>query len=241
MTKQQAKQRIEKLKKLIDRHRYLYHVLDKQSISDAVFDSLKHELYKLEQQTPEFITSDSPTQRVGGEPLKEFKKVAHRVPMLSIEDVFSEKELQDWEEYLKTRARQSRAKGEDETLVSSTNGIKLEYFAELKIDGFAVSLLYKNGIFEVGSTRGNGTIGEDVTQNLKTIEAIPLKLELQDGVLTRKIKENLKNLIKKGEIEIRGEVYMEQKAFEKFNKALEKISQKPFANPRNLADGSIRQ
>ena len=122
MTKQQAKQRIEKLKKLIDRHRYLYHVLDKQSISDAVFDSLKHELYKLEQQNPEFITSDSPTQRVGGEPLKEFKKVAHRVPMLSIEDVFSEKELQDWEEYLKTRARQSRAKGEDETLVSSTAG-----------------------------------------------------------------------------------------------------------------------
>ena len=100
MNKQQVKQRIEKLKELINHHRYLYHVFDEQEISDAAFDSLKHELYVLEQQHPEFITSDSPTQRVGGEALKEFKKIEHEVPMLSIEDIFSEKELGDWENYL---------------------------------------------------------------------------------------------------------------------------------------------
>ena len=100
MTKEEVKNRIEKLKEVINHHRYLYHVLDKQEINDEVFDSLKHELYQLEQQFPEFITSDSPTQRVGGKPLKEFKKLQHKIPMLSLEDIFSEKELQDWQNYL---------------------------------------------------------------------------------------------------------------------------------------------
>ncbi len=206
MAKQQAKQRIEKLKKLISHHRYLYHVLDKQEISDEAFDSLKHELYKLEQQFPEFITPDSPTQRVGGKPLEKFKKVEHETPMLSIEDVFSEKELQDWEDYLKRLAPSTR----------------LEYFCEYKIDGFAVTLIYQNGIFKTGATRGNGKIGEDVTQNLKTIESIPLKLKI----------ENCKLKIP-GFVEVRGEVYMEKAAFEKFRST--------YANPRNLAAGSIRQ
>ncbi|MDO8436444.1 MAG: NAD-dependent DNA ligase LigA, partial [bacterium] len=232
MAKSEAKQRIEKLKKVINHHRYLYHVLNKQGISDEALDSLKHELYKLEQQHPEFITPDSPTQRVAGESLKEFRKVAHKVPMLSIEDVFSEKELEDWQEYLKRLAPNR---------FSQKSGKGVEYFAELKIDGFAISLLYKNGVFEAGSTRGNGITGEDVTQNLKTIESIPLRLELQGGISTRETEENLKNLIKKGEIEIRGEVYMGQKAFERFNKELEKSGKKTFANPRNLAAGSIRQ
>jgi len=133
MTKQQVKKRIEKLKAVISYHRYLYHVLDKQEISDSVLDSLKHELYKLEQQYPEFITSDSPTQRIGGTPLKKFKKNKHKTPMLSIEDIFSEKELKDWQNYLNN--------------------------------------------FVQGSTRGDGKIGEDITQNLKTIESIPLKLK----------------------------------------------------------------
>ena len=225
MTKQQVKQRIEKLKKLISHHRYLYHVLDKQEISDAALDSLKHELYKLEQGYSEFITSDSPTQRVAGEPLKVFKKVEHGVPMLSTEDVFSGKELQDWEDYLKRL--EPRA--------------EFDYFAELKIDGFAIALIYENGIFTCGATRGNGRIGEDVTQNLKTIESIPLRLEMRKGISDKKIEAKLKQLIEKGRIEIRGEVYMEKNAFEKFNKELEKKGEKTFANPRNLAAGSIRQ
>lgn len=201
MTGKEAKKRIEKLKKLISHHRYLYHVLDKQEISESALDSLKHELYQLEQQYPKLITPDSPTQRVGGKPLQGFKKVKHEVPMLSIEDVFSKKELEDWENYLKRLSP----------------GQALNFFCEPKIDGFAVSLIYKDGILKTGATRGNGRVGEDVTQNLKTIESIPLKL----------------NKHQSGSIEVRGEVYMEKRDFERFKFT--------YANPRNLAAGSIRQ
>lgn len=230
MTKAEIKKRIEKLKKVIIYHRYLYHVLNRQEISDAALDSLKHELYKLEQQFPEFITPDSPTQRVAGKPLKGFKKVKHKIPMLSIEDVFSEKELQDWENYLKR-------------LIPSQG---FEYFLELKIDGFAVTLVYKKGILEHGATRGNGWLGEDVTQNLKTIESIPLQLEIHSSLtpgikLSKEIEENLRKLIKGGIIEVRGEVYMEKKEFARLNKEMAKRGEKTFANPRNLAAGSIRQ
>jgi DNA ligase (NAD+) len=225
MTKAEAKKRIEKLKKVINHHRYLYHVLDRQEISSSALDSLKHELYKLEQQFPEFITPGSPTQRVAGEPLKEFKKVKHKIPMLSIEDVFSEKELQDWEDYLKKLSPPAH----------------FEYFSELKIDGFAVTLIYEAGLFTIGATRGNGRVGEDVTQNLKTIESIPLKLEIQDESSIKAIEGKVKELIEKGRIEIRGEVYMEKKAFEKFNEELKGKGEKTYANPRNLAAGSIRQ
>lgn len=205
MTKTEAKKRIEKLKKVIAHHRYLYHVLDKQEISDAALDSLKRELFQLEQQYPDLLTPDSPTQRVGGQALKGFKKVEHKVPMLSIEDIFSEKELAEWENYLKR-------------LVP---GEKIDYFCEPKIDGFAVSLVYQDGVLKTGATRGNGKIGEDVTQNLKTIESIPLRLRL----------DTLKK--KPEQIEVRGEVYMEKKDFEKFKST--------YSNPRNLAAGSIRQ
>lgn len=201
MERAEAKTRILKLKKVIDHHRYLYHVLDKQEISDAALDSLKHELLQLEKLYPEFLTPDSPTQRVGGEPQKGFSKVAHEFPMLSIEDIFSQKELEDWEVYLKKLAP-------DE---------KIDYFCEPKIDGFAISLIYEAGVLKIGSTRGNGKVGEDVTQNLKTIESIPLRL-----------RSNLPDIV-----EIRGEVYMEKKDFEKFSS--------DYANPRNLAAGSIRQ
>jgi len=205
MNKGEAQNRIEKLKELINHHRYLYHVKDRQEISEGASDSLKHELFQLEQQFPEFITKDSPTQRIGGKPLSGFKKAEHSSPMLSMEDIFSEKELQDWEKYLK-RLEPS---------------VDLEYFAELKIDGFAINLIYENGIFVQGATRGSGKIGEDVTQNLKTIESIPLRLApLAQGKLPRLM-------------EIRGEVYMGKKDFEKFKSS--------FANPRNLAAGSIRQ
>jgi len=215
MTRQEAKQRIEKLKKVISHHRYLYHVLNRQEISDAALDSLKHELYQLEQKFPEFITPDSPTQRVAGKPLEGFVKVKHEVPMLSIEDVFSEKELLDWEDYLK-RLQPSRH--------------PFEYFAELKIDGFAVALIYEDGILKYGATRGDGKVGEDVTQNLKTIESIPLKLREWRG-LTSALER----------IEIRGEVYMRKEAFEKVNQERKKKGEPLYANPRNLAAGSIRQ
>jgi DNA ligase (NAD+) len=243
MTRAEAKQRIEKLKKVINYHRYLYHVLNRQEISDAALDSLKHELYQLEQQFPEFITPDSPTQRVAGKPLEGFKKVGHEVPMLSMEDVFSEKELRDWEDYLKRLERVA----------------KFEYFAELKIDGFAISLIYENGLFSCGSTRGDGKIGEDVTQNLKTIESIPLRLHIHGEFPSKEIEDynppatsshsslrsewapNIKRKIEKGRIEIRGEVYMDKKEFEKFNEEQRKKGLPTFANPRNLAAGSIRQ
>ena len=247
MNKQQARQRIEKLKKVISYHRYLYHVLDKQEISDAALDSLKHELYKLEQQFPEFITPDSPTQRVAGKPLAGFKKVEHRTPMLSIEDIFSEEELRDWENYLKRLTGSltgSGESGEGQGRVRGGSDPQLEYFAELKIDGFGISLLYENGLFSCGSTRGTGKIGEDVTQNLKTIESIPLKLEIHPSGLKPGVKpllENVKKLIEKGEVEIRGEVYISVKDFERLNQSQVKRSLAPFANPRNLAAGSIRQ
>jgi len=219
MTKEEAKKRIEKLKKLISYHRYLYHVLNRQEISDAALDSLKHELYQLEQKFPEFITPDSPTQRVAGKPLEGFVKVRHEVPMLSIEDVFSEKELLDWEDYLK-RLQPSRH--------------PFEYFAELKIDGFAIALIYENSILKYGATRGDGKVGEDVTQNLKTIESIPLKLEISRSTGSHPVE-------LKDSIEIRGEVYMRKEAFEKVNQERKKKGEPLYANPRNLAAGSIRQ
>ena len=225
-TKAEAKKRIEKLRTVISHHRYLYHVLNKQEISDAVLDSLKHELYNLEQEFPELITSDSPTQRVAGKSLKGFKKVKHKIPMLSIEDIFSGEELDKWEDYLKRLIYSER----------------FEYFCEIKVDGLAVSLVYEDGVFKRGATRGNGLVGEDITQNLKTIESIPLQLEVHSGArFSKEIQGILKKLIKKGTIEIRGEVYMEIKDFEKLNMKMAEKGEKTFANPRNLAAGSIRQ
>ncbi|MBU0546842.1 NAD-dependent DNA ligase LigA [Patescibacteria group bacterium] len=225
MNKEQARQRVEKLKELINHQRYIYHVLNKQDILDSALDSLKHELYKLEQMFPDLITADSPTQRVAGKPLKEFKKTKHTVPMLSIEDIFSEEELQDWQNYLKRLSPSQQ----------------LDFFTELKIDGFAISLVYKNSILINGSTRGDGKTGENVTQNLKTIQSIPLKLELRGNFPNEIIKTIIKKKINNREIEVRGEVYMEKQKFDKLNERLEKKGEKTFANPRNLAAGSIRQ
>ncbi|MFH1841332.1 MAG: NAD-dependent DNA ligase LigA [Candidatus Nealsonbacteria bacterium] len=225
MTKEEVKKRIEKLRKAINHHRYLYHVLDTQEISDSALDSLKKELQKLEKENPEFIIPYSPTQRVGGKPLKGFEKVKHRVPMLSIEDIFSEKELFDWEDYLKRLMPE----------------VKFNYFCEPKIDGFAISLIYEKGVFEIGSTRGDGKIGEDVTQNLKTIESIPLNLELHGKLPSSEIEKKAVDFLNDGRIEVRGEVYMEKRDFDDLNKELDKKGQKTYANPRNLAAGSIRQ
>ncbi len=224
MTKQEAKNRIEKLRKVINYHRYLYHVLDKQEISDAALDSLKHELKQLEDKYPEFITPDSPTQRVGGKPLDKFKKVEHKNIMLSLEDVFSEQELEKWEQRIKKLAQNER----------------FDYYAEQKLDGFAISLIYKNGILQLASTRGDGRIGEDVTQNVKTIESVPLSLK-KIGLVGKDLSNINFNLIKNGVIEIRGEILMTKDRFNEINRQRRQQGKKEYANPRNIAAGSIRQ
>ena len=230
MNLRKTKERIEKLKKEIDHYRYLYHVLDRSEISDAALDSLKNELAKLERQYPELITPDSPTQRVGGKPLDKFRKMAHHVPMLSLEDAFSEEDMRDWEERIK------------KVYLSGD----YEYFAELKIDGFAISLIYENGVLKEGSTRGDGLIGEDVTENLKTIESIPLKLaDIEENPLLMKqigkIIQIPKSRIFQGIVEIRGEVFMTKKVFEKINEWRRQAGELLYANPRNTAAGAIRQ
>lgn len=213
LTKSEAQKRIAKLRGAIDEYRYAYHVLNKSVIPEAALDSLKHELFKLETEFPELVTPDSPTQRVSGKPLPQFRKVAHKTPMLSMEDVFSPEELAEWEERIKK-------------LLPSR---KFDYYAEIKMDGLAVSLIYRDGVFVRGSTRGDGKVGEDVTQNLRTVEAIPLKLREPKSVSI------------KGEIEIRGEVYMSKKSFDDINKVQVKKGEEKFANPRNAAAGAIRQ
>lgn len=224
MTKNEAKIRIEKLRQVIEHHRYLYHVLDKQEISDAALDALKHELKQLEDQYPDLITSDSPTQRVGGVALEKFAKVTHASPMLSIEDVFSYEEFQEWE----TR------------IAKLVDGKSLEYYAMLKIDGLALSLVYENGALLSAATRGDGRIGEDVTSNIRTIEAIPLSLRQPTerdfaamGIAPFDVT--------KGRYEVRGEVYMPKAAFERMNDERRARGEETFANPRNVAAGSIRQ
>ncbi len=224
MTKQEAKKRVEKLKKVINYHRYLYHVLDRQEISDAALDSLKHELFKLEQEYPELITPDSPTQRVGGKPLEEFAKVRHSQVILSLEDTFSGEELKDWEE------RNRRFLGARQRLTPTW-----DYFCELKLDGIDIVLTYENGALRTGATRGGGEIGEDVTQNIKTIEAIPLKIEAHKSKGDLRIKEALKK------IEVRGEIYMSKREFARLNKERQKKGLPLYANPRNITAGSIRQ
>lgn len=231
----EAKERIEKLRVTIDHQRYLYHVLDKQEISDAALDSLKHELYLLEQKFPQYIIKSSPTQRIGGAPLEKFEKVTHATPMLSMEDIFNEKELEDW------LARLLRIKPH----------AKFDYYTEVKMDGLAVSLLYRDGLFVRGATRGDGRVGENVTHNLRTIESIPLALRFPtDREITHfferhrdcdanTVRKKLSSF--KGDIEIRGEVFINKETFEALNKEQKKNGRSQFANPRNIAAGSIRQ
>lgn len=212
--KQIAQNRISKLKKEIDYHRHLYHVLDKQEISEAALDSLKHELALLEETYPEFITPDSPTQRIGGQPLDKFQKITHIVKQWSFNDAFNETEVLDFDKRLQKILF-------NQTTNNDTSN--LEYVAELKIDGLHVVLTYKNGLLQHGATRGDGKIGEDVTQNLKTIESIPLKL-------TQAI-----------DIVVEGEVFMPKDVFNELNNEKASKGEATFANPRNSAAGAIRQ
>lgn len=198
--------RIKELRELLNYHSYRYYVLDSPEISDYEYDMLLRELEKLESIHPELVTPDSPTQRVGGQALKEFKQVVHTVPLQSLQDVFSFEELKDWN-----------------NRVANSLNEEYEYIVELKIDGLSVALLYENGIFVRGATRGDGLIGEDVTQNLRTVKSIPLKID----------DTNL--------LEVRGEVYLPKKGFEELNEKREDSGQPLFANPRNAAAGSLRQ
>ncbi|KAA0205628.1 NAD-dependent DNA ligase LigA [Candidatus Uhrbacteria bacterium] len=236
MTKADAKTRIAKLREQIAKYRYEYHVLDKLEISEAALDSLKHELYKLEQQFPELITKESPTQRVAGKALEGFKKVTHSVPMLSIEDAFTREEADEWLARLKKLEPREH----------------FDFFAEIKMDGLAVSLVYEDGIIVRGATRGDGKVGEDVTQNLKTIEAIPLSLRIPtEREIEHFLKKHHGKLDAKrvrsvleshhGRIEIRGEAYMTKGQLKTLNAKLKKKGQPLLANPRNAAAGSIRQ
>lgn len=209
MNRDFVQKRINKLKKEIEKYRHSYHVLDESLVSDAVLDSLKKELFDLEQDWPEFVTSDSPTQRVGGEPLKSFRKVIHEKSMLSFNDAFSEDDMRSWLERLANYLKKDLE--------------EVEFYCELKIDGLAIELVYENGHFLEGSTRGNGQIGEDITQNLKTIEAIPLSLE------------NTSRLV------VRGEVFITKEEFARVNRDQAAAGEKVYANPRNIAAGSLRQ
>jgi DNA ligase (NAD+) len=233
MTKAEAKIRLEKLRDEVERHRYLYHVLDRAEITDAALDSLKHELYLLEQQFPELITPDSPTQKVGGAALEKFKKIRHEKPMLSIEDVFSAEELAAWHERNK----------------NILPALPENFFAEVKMDGLAVSLIYINGLLVSAATRGDGFVGEDVTANIKTIEAIPLKLRRPQDAEIKALSaddqgfdpKTLAAVFTGGRVEIRGEVYMRRRVFAALNERQKKNNEPLFANPRNAAAGAIRQ
>ena len=204
-------QKLTELRTTLRHHEYLYHVMDTPEVPDAEYDRLMRELRELEALHPELIVSDSPTQRVGAAPLASFSQVRHEVPMLSLDNVFDE------ESFLAFNKRvQDRLKSSDD----------LVYCCELKLDGLAVSILYENGVLVQAATRGDGTTGEDITSNVRTIRAIPLKLR-GDNIPAR--------------LEVRGEVFLPQAGFEKINEEARRSGGKVFANPRNAAAGSLRQ
>jgi len=251
MDRQQAKKRIEKLRSEIEKYRYAYHALDKSLISDAALDSLKNELEKLEREYPELITPDSPTQRVAGEPLAKFNKVRHASAMRSLYDAFSPEDMKDWEKRLEKILNLTPTlpliRGGGKNSPPCEGGVRGGYYAELKMDGLAVALVYEKGKFVLGATRGDGETGEEVTQNLKTIEAIPLNLRRPEEAELKKIglsAESVKLVFKaldRGRIEARGEAIMTSIVFNKLNEINKKLDKPPFANPRNAAAGSIRQ
>ncbi|MBI1857291.1 NAD-dependent DNA ligase LigA [Candidatus Saccharibacteria bacterium] len=209
------KKRLEELKTLMEKYSYEYYVLDVPTVSDAVYDGLMRELKKIEEDNPELIDPDSPTQRVGGQPIDGFKKAEHSHRMLSLDDVFNRQDVESW------------VKRMDKLLP----GTKHQFSCELKMDGLACALIYQNGSLTQAITRGDGTIGEDVTSNVRTIKSVPLNL--RRGRHTEKFLS--------GRTEIRGEIIMLKKDFENLNKKREATGQPAFANPRNLAAGTIRQ
>jgi DNA ligase (NAD+) len=227
MDKQSAQKRLEKLRKAIEHHRYQYHVLDSPEISDEALDSLKKELVEIETQFPDLITPDSPSQRVSGKPLDQFEKVPHKVSQWSFNDVFNEKEITDFDD--RVRRMLERAGAFVKNKKTDADKRDIEYTCELKIDGLKIVLEYENGLLKTAATRGDGKIGEDVTENVKTIQAVPLQLKDKKG--------NSLPL----NIIVEGEVYLDTREFEKINARLKKADEKVYANPRNLAAGTLRQ
>jgi len=212
MDEREARQRIEELKNTINYHNYRYYTLQDPEITDAEYDRLLRELIELEERFPHLATEDSPTKRVGAPPAEEFEKVPHRLPMLSLQNAFSEEELREFHD------RITRLLGTE----------KVEYVAEVKMDGVAVELIYENGVLKRGITRGDGYTGEDVTANVRTIQTIPLSLSSPDGTVPELL-------------EVRGEVFIEKKAFRWLNRVRGEKGEPLFANPRNAASGSLRQ
>ncbi|MFD1927751.1 NAD-dependent DNA ligase LigA [Sporosarcina siberiensis] len=206
MDQSKLKERVDELNALLLEYGHAYYVLDKPLVPDAMYDGYFQELLRIEEQFPDFIYPYSPTQRIGGETLSGFNKIPHEYPMLSLSNAFDEEELRDFDRRVQSGA-----------------GSNVSYICELKIDGLAISLKYVDGVFVQGSTRGDGSVGEDITASLKTIRTIPLKL-----------KEPIS-------IEVRGEAYMPKKAFVQLNEARDEAGEEPFMNPRNAAAGSLRQ
>lgn len=206
---EEAKKRIEKLRAEIRRHDYLYYVLNQPEISDREYDKLFAELKELEQKYPHFISPDSPTQRVSGKPIEGFATIRHAIPMLSIDNTYSADELRAF----------------DKRVAKLLGTSKFSYIVEPKIDGLAISLRYEKNALVNGATRGDGETGDDVTHNIRTIKAIPLRLNDEPPDV----------------IEVRGEVYMPKTAFKKVNEEKTKLGEPLFANPRNAAAGSLKQ
>lgn len=215
MTQAPPSERIAKLRELINEYRYHYHVLDESIMSEAAADSLKHELSQLEEQYPEFVTHDSPTQRVAGEALDKFEKVTHQVPMISLSDVFSREEVGAW------IARMDKLLGV----------APHEFIADIKMDGLACALVYEDGELVQAITRGDSRVGENVTSNVRTIQNVPLRLRATQRF----------SYLLRGRTEIRGEIVMYKRDFDALNKKREKAGEPLFKNPRNLAAGTIRQ
>ncbi len=212
MPKSEIQEKINQLRQKINYHNYRYYVLDDPEISDAQYDQLMRQLQELEQQHPELITPDSPTQRVGAKPLEAFATVEHTVPMLSLDNAFAEEDIREFDQRIRK-------------LIPNQ---QLEYVVEPKFDGLAVELVYEAGRFAVGSTRGDGFVGENITQNLRTIKTVPLRLINKELAVPEKI-------------EVRGEVVFSIKDFEALNRQRERSGEPLFANPRNAAAGSLRQ
>jgi DNA ligase (NAD+) len=213
MVDTQVNRRVEELHTLINRYNYEYHALDQPSVSDAEYDELMNELRRLETEHPELITPDSPTQRVGATPSSGFTTVRHEIPMLSLGNVFNQQQLIDWAE------RVYRLVGRRD----------IEFVTEPKIDGSAVSILYRHGVYERGATRGDGSIGEDITVNIRTVRNVPLRLSSGDGRTVPEV------------LEARGEIYMRKADFERLNQQRGDAGEPLFANPRNSSAGSLRQ
>ncbi len=211
MSIEEVSQQLEALRTTINQHNYSYYVLDDPAVSDSEYDRLMQELKALESQHPELVSADSPTQRVGAQPLAKFGQVRHEVPMLSLDNAFSQDDLQDFDRRIHDRLKSDAT---------------IEYACEPKLDGIAVSLLYENGVLIRGATRGDGQTGEDITLNVRTIPSIPLKL-LGSGWPAR--------------LEVRGEIYMPRTGFNALNEKAMKGGEKTFVNPRNAAAGSLRQ